>query len=235
MKALLATARDEGVIRWNPAEGIRSATAACEDGDEAKVKALTLDELEGLLAAVVPERRLLADFLASTGLRISEALALRWDDVDLSGRRVSVRRRWYAGAFAPPKSRHGRRDVPLSASMAEQLGGLWKAHRQGGEALVFPGRNGVPLDASVAFRAVKSAAVKAGVPWAGLHTLRHTCASLLFARGENPKTIQRWLGHHRASFTLDTYVHLLDEELPEGLGVDAVTVEPVPETIAAIY
>lgn len=35
------------------------------------------------------------------------------------------------------------------------------------------------------------------------------------------KQIQRWLGHHRASFTLDTYVHLLDEELPEGLDVHA--------------
>ena len=91
---------------------------------------------------------------------------------------------------------------------------------EGGDALVFPGRNGAPLDASVAFRAVKTAAVKAGVPWAGLHTLRHTCASLLFARGENPKTIQRWLGHHRASFTLDTYVHLIESELPDGLDVE---------------
>ena len=75
----------------------------------------------------------------------------------------------------------------------------------------------------MAFRAVKSAAAKAGVPWAGLHILRHTCASLLFARGENPKTIQRWLGHNRASFTLDTYVHLLSDELPDGVEFEQVT------------
>jgi integrase len=116
--------------------------------------------------------------------------------------------------------------------MVEQLGVLWRERREGGEALIFPGCDGDPLDASVAFRAVKAAAVKAGVPWAGLHTLRHTCASLLFARGENPKTIQRWLGHHRASFTLDTYVHLLDEDLPEGLDVEGVIVEPFPAVAA---
>lgn len=92
--------------------------------------------------------------------------------------------------------------------------------RQGGDALIFPGRGGGPLDASTAFRAVRSAAVKAGVPWAGLHTLRHICASLLFEAGLNPVQIQRWLGHHRASFTIDTYVHLLSDELPEPPSLD---------------
>jgi integrase len=217
VKALLATARDEGVIRWNPAEGVRAGTAARTDADEERVKALTSEELRSVLDHVVPRHTVLAEFLASTGLRISEAVALRWIEIDLSARRVSVRRRWYAGSFAPPKSRYGRRDVSLSAGMTERLGALWRDRREGGEALVFPGRNGAPLDPSVAFRAVKAAAVKAGVPWAGLHTLRHTAASMLFARGENPKAIQRWLGHHRASFTLDTYVHLLDEQLPDGL------------------
>jgi len=38
---------------------------------------------------------------------------------------------------------------------------------------------------------------------------------MLFERGANAKQVQRWLGHHSPSFTLDTYVHLLDERLPE--------------------
>ena len=231
VKALFATARDEGAIRWNPADGVRMSTRThAEDGDEEKAKALTPDELRRLLAAVDPSCRLLAEFLAATGLRISEAIGLRWSDVDLSARRVSIRRRYYRGSFAPPKSRYGRREVPLSPAMAEQLGALWRQRREGGEALIFPGRHGEPLHASTAFRAVKAAAVKAGAPWAGLHTLRHTAASLLFARGENPKQIQRWLGHHRASFTLDTYVHLLDEDLPERLDVCTSDVSTSMET-----
>ncbi|MGI8806174.1 MAG: tyrosine-type recombinase/integrase, partial [Thermoleophilaceae bacterium] len=49
------------------------------------------------------------------------------------------------------------------------------------------------------------------------HTFRHTCASMLFERGANAKQVQRWLGHHSASFTLDTYVHLLEDDLGEPL------------------
>jgi len=54
---------------------------------------------------------------------------------------------------------------------------------------------------------------EAGVEWAGFHTFRHTVASRLFAEGRNVVQVQRWLGHHSASFTLDTYVHLLDGDL----------------------
>jgi integrase len=64
-------------------------------------------------------------------------------------------------------------------------------------------------------RVLKPAARRAGLGWVGFHTFRHTCASRLFERGLNVKQVQAWLGHHKASFTLDTYVHLLSHELPE--------------------
>jgi hypothetical protein len=51
--------------------------------------------------------------------------------------------------------------------------------------------------------------------WVGFHTFRHTCATILFRAGWNAVQVQRWLGHHKPSFTLDTYVHLLPEDLPE--------------------
>ena len=60
----------------------------------------------------------------------------------------------------------------------------------------------------------------------GLHSLRHTCATLLFRQGYNAKQVQAWLGHHKASFTLDTYVHLLDGDLPDAAFLDCVTVLP---------
>src|SRR3954447_20558684 len=69
-------------------------------------------------------------------------------------------------------------------------------------------------------RALKPAAEEAGVPWAGFHALRHTCASLLFAGGRNAVQVQRWLGHHSAAFTLERYVHLLDGDIGEPLRVD---------------
>jgi integrase len=84
-------------------------------------------------------------------------------------------------------------------------------------------------------RVLKPAALEAGlgswVPtrkgrraesWVGFHTFRHTCASMLFRAGWNAAQVQRHLGHHKASFTLDTYIHLLDEDVPEPTFFDAV-------------
>jgi hypothetical protein len=90
------------------------------------------------------------------------------------------------------------------------------------DELVFTGRGGGPLDASTAFRALRGVAKRAGVPWAGLHTLRHTCATTLFRRGLNAKQVQVWLGHHSPAFTLATYVDLLPDDLPDADFLDSL-------------
>lgn len=70
-------------------------------------------------------------------------------------------------------------------------------------------------------------------PWAGFHTFRHTVASRLFAEGRNVVQVQRWLGHHSASFTLDTYVHLLDNDLGQPLqAADALPPTALPVQLA---
>ena len=69
-------------------------------------------------------------------------------------------------------------------------------------------------------RVLRPVAEEVGAPWAGFHTFRHTCASMLFERGANAKQVQRWLGHHSAAFTLDTYVHLLESQLGEPLELE---------------
>ena len=59
----------------------------------------------------------------------------------------------------------------------------------------------------------------------GFHTFRHTCATTLFRRGLNAKQVQVWLGHHSPAFTLATYVHFLDDDLPDPSFIDDVTAE----------
>src|SRR5206468_11221904 len=87
-----------------------------------------------------------------------------------------------------------------------------------------PSKIGTHLDpAKVASRVLKPAAKRAGLPWVGFHTLRHTCATLLFRHGLNAKQVQAWLGHHSAAFTLATYVHLLPDDLPDPAFLDEVT------------
>jgi len=231
VKALFATAVEEGLIRSNPATGLRLNTDARSEGEEPeRVKAVTEAELRALLGKLPPEWRDFFEFLAHTGLRIGEAIALEWGDVDLGRRRVHVRRRFYHG-IDRPKSRYGVRAVPVSEGMARTLWRL-RAERRGvtDTALVWTAPRGGMIDVSNLRRVLKPAAAAAGVPWVGFHTFRHTCATMLFRHGWNAKQVQLALGHHSPAFTLATYVHLLPDDLPEpDLDDVTVAVEEEPE------
>jgi integrase len=110
--------------------------------------------------------------------------------------------------------------VPLDAGLVSELRGLGAGAAD--DALVFTSERGTVLDHSnVRRRVLRPAAEEAGAAWAGFHTFRHTCASLLFERGANAVQVQRWLGHHSPAFTLATYVHLLDGGVGEALDLDA--------------
>lgn len=218
VKAMLATAVDDGIIRSNPASGLRLTTRRAEPTGEPDVKALTEPELAKLIQATPERWQLLVAFLAQTGLRIGECVALEWRDVDFGRRRVRVERRLYRGRIDDPKSRYGRRTIPLTAEMTRRLWEHRKSAVDGADrALLFPGRSAAGyLDRnSMSQTWLKKAAETAGVPWAGFHTLRHTCATMLFRHGLNAGQVQLWLGHHSAAFTLATYVHLLPSDLPE--------------------
>jgi integrase len=199
---------------------------AADSADVEEVRAFTRDQLATFLAVVHPRYRLAFELLATTGLRWSEFAALRWADLALDGEHpaLAVRRAGVRGADGPPKSRHGRRDVPLTWALADKLRAARKASEWPRDGdLVFASLRGSPLDhADVMRRVLRPAAAEAGAPWAGFHTFRHTCATLMFARGANAVQVQRRLGHHSASFTLDTYVHLLPDDPgdPVDLGVE---------------
>jgi integrase len=211
LKALLATAVEDGKITHNPASGVRIARTGdpVVEPDAAELrKALDTDELARFLSACPEGWRLFFRLLAMTGVRIGEATELRWSDVDFGEKRLRVRRRFYQGTVAPPKSDNGRRDVPLSTVLAREL---W-AEQGRPDELIFTNVRGSRVDRDWLWKNIlKPTAKAAGVEWAGFHTFRHTCASILFAGGKNPKQVQMWLGHSDPGFTLRTYVHLIDD------------------------
>jgi integrase len=149
---------------------------------------LTRVQLGRLLAEIPPVHQPLFVLLASTGLRISEAIALRWCDLDLdsSPPRLWVRRAIVHGVTGAPKSYYGARTIPLAEELAGRLYAL-RPHVADDEHLVFPNRRGRPLNPdNIRYRVLKPAAERAGVSGIGLHALRHTCASLLIEEGRQP-------------------------------------------------
>jgi integrase len=225
------------VIAYNPARDVRVPTGRdalhkfdedADDGDDpapGKARALTRDQLAAFLVVVDPRWRLMFVLLASTGLRVSEAFALRWRDLKLDGSRpvVRVRRAYVRGVYGPPKSRHGRRDVPIGFDLVRALRERQAACEWSrSNDLVFPSMMGTPMDdGNLRSRTLNPAAEEAGVPWAGFHSFRHTTASMLIAEGRNIVQVSRWLGHHSPSFTLDVYAHLMDEGVGDALDLGA--------------
>jgi integrase len=240
LKACLATARKEDEVSSNAAGETdlprRETDDELEEEQEEQVKAMSTAELATVLALIPDRHQLFFQVLAATGLRISEARALQWRHMRLddSQPHVRVRRALVKGHMGKPKSKYGKREIPLHYDMVLAL----RRHHKDSEwpdakDIVFPSQTGTPLDPGNLYtRVLRPAAEEADVAWIGFHTFRHTCATRLFAAGRNVKQVQRWLGHHSATFTLETYIGLLNEDKGEPLalpqGVNKVQTCPTP-------
>ncbi|MBL6633881.1 MAG: tyrosine-type recombinase/integrase [Thermoleophilia bacterium] len=76
--------------------------------------------------------------------------------------------------------------------------------------------SGAPGHATNHYRWFKKAAKSAGVEWAAFHTLRHTAGSRWLHSGYNHAVVSRLLGHSDAAFTMRVYVHVRNDDLPDG-------------------
>ena len=213
----------DDLISRNVAAGERPRSSRKRE----EIKALSSEQARALLAAARGHRSEPLYIVAvHTGLRQGELLGLKWTDVDLATRRLSVRRTLkvtdHGLDFGPPKNNASRRSVPLSKTAVAvlrahrtrqneerlRLGDLWQDH-----GLVFPNRVGKPMDhGNLYYREYKPLLQKAGLGGEGFtfHSLRHTFATELFNQRKRPKIIQTLLGHSSIVQTMDTYSHLLD-------------------------
>jgi integrase len=142
---------------------------------------------------------------AFTGLRLGELLALRWEDVDVDGRRLVVHRAVSAGVEGPTKSWQAR-FLPLADPAAEAfLRLLARGHYTQRDDYVFCSRLGRRLDASAVRRRFKRARDAAGLRPLRFHALRHAAGSLV-ARHADARFVQDFLGHSRIT-TTERYMH----------------------------
>lgn len=218
VKAMFATAFELDDLRRNPAMRVRLSnndeTKIREDDDE-QVRVMMPEELDAFLQAVDSRWHTFFLLLASSEARISEAIAWQWKHVQLTGPdpHIKVRQRIVKGKLGAPKSKYGRRQIPIGPELVKAL----KEHRFASEwprddDYVFTTRTGRPLSPSNVFaRVLRPAADAAGVPWIGFHSFRHGCARMLIADGRNIVQVSRWLGHHDPAFTLRVYAGLMDE------------------------
>lgn len=210
--SLIDEAVRRGVASHNPARAVKLRAAHDEGKEGDDVEMPTKDELRALLATVAGRWRPLIVTAVFTGMRGSELRALKWEDVDLKAGVIQVRRRvdsW--GTFGAPKTKAGKRDIPLPPIVTNVLR-EWKLACPQGDAnkmnLVFPSPSGGVLSHSCILKdGFHPLQVAAGLPGSryGLHALRHAAVSLWIEQGLQPKRIQMLAGHSSIRVTFDIY------------------------------
>ena len=219
-KALKAAVAD-GLIPRNAAAGLKLPRITREEIDP-----LTEEEARRLLETVRGARLEALYVLAlNTGMRLGELLALKWEDVDLEGGRLRVRRTLtHAGkafVLGEPKTKNSRRTIRLTkgaisalkahlSRQLEEMERMGSLYQPGG--LIFATEGGTIVNPSnLRNRSFKPLLKRADLQPIRFHDLRHTCATLLLSKSVNPKVVSEMLGHASISITLDIYSHLLPD------------------------
>lgn len=216
--AMFAWALAEGIAAKNPVARARERFPRDlhrADRDRFEPRALSEDELERALAQVGPTYRPLISFIAETGARVSEALAVRFADVDLtSGTWCIAGQLDNGGTVRPAKTPGSMATVPLSQAALAIVRRQRRRLMQRGftavsaDGFVFTGRNGQPLSRRNALRAWQVATKAVLGEAMRLHDLRTTFASRLAAANVDVATAQALLRHARPSTTLDVYTRV---------------------------
>jgi integrase len=215
--SLRAAAADD-LIESNPSSGIKLPKVAereLEIWEPAQVGAF-LDVAAGHRLGALFETAMF------TGLRRAEVIGLRWSDIDMSRRVLTIRNtRTQAGksiAEGSPKTAAGRRvldvdDVVVGALVAWKLRQAQEADEWGSawvrSGYVFTYENGEPLKPQYATRLFEKLRKAAKLPSMTFHGQRHENASLMIASGTDIAVVAKRLGHSSLQITSDIYGHLI--------------------------
>jgi integrase len=232
LHAVLHSAFDEA-MKWNllarnPVGAVRAPKV-----ERREMQIPTIPDVHRLLTAVQGDPLEALYVLAiTTGARQGELLALRWQDIDLEARTMSISAtltrldgKWKRVA---PKTRTSVRTVPLSPQATAAL----RAHRRRmseelmplqarteGETLVFLLR-GAPINGyHLTERAFKPLLRRHGLPVIRFHDLRHVAASLMLSNGVPVHVVSRILGHSGPAITLNVYSHLIPGDMESAVQV----------------
>ena len=196
----------DGLVASNPCDKLLPDEKP--KGDQREMRCLAKDEISKLLAATMGKDnrqenhrwKALFALLIFGGLRISEALALTWEDVTETT--IIVRK---------GKTKAAEREVMLIPAVRSLLA-AWRMNQNPGVDFVFGTAPGRSCGRREALRALHATTKRAEIPSYTLHELRHTFASILIHQGELPTLIAKQMGHADPSITMRVYAHLFEEQ-----------------------
>ena len=225
LSSILRSAVEYGALVKNPVEGVR--LPADTRGRRRTKPHISPEQFEQLLAGI-PEPYSTMIFVAVyTGLRVSELIALKWEDIHIDS--ITVDERYCRGDWAAPKTEASNATIGVDRGVIERIHRLklltvevraglqTRRHKlvksDGPADLVFQSvRDGKPMrDNNILVRFIKPAARALGIPWVNWRCLRTSHATWMVESGANPKDVQGQMRHSRISTTMDIYAQFVPE------------------------
>ena len=256
LRSMLKAAVLDEIIGKNPADGVKSLKRAERPANETIHRALTVQEQ--MVFFQYAEKSWYCElfmFMVQSGVRIGEACALKWSDVDfrlgiIRIRRTMMRTKNGEVLGSSPKSRSGIRDIPINTGIKsvlirqrEKLKWVMGEKAIRDDAFIFLGTNGKPARTNNVNVIIEGIAKRAGIEKISSHCFRDTFATRAIEQGMNPQTLKTILGHSSLAMTMDLYAHVMpntrkDEmdritiQLPERKDIDTVVIKIPTERVS---
>ncbi|MBI5738845.1 MAG: site-specific integrase [Mycolicibacterium neoaurum] len=221
VRKALADAQRKGSVQRNVAD--LADPPKLSSAPKRPMKVWTAEQLREFLDGIRDHRLHPAIYLAAnTGMRRGEILGIRWEDIDVHDKRLSVRHTVlnvaYKIVIADVKTPMSRRTVDLDPRTLAVLK-TWKRAqveervalgvRPGDDSLVFAEPDGTPIHPDSYSQYFERLVAASNVPRIRLHDLRHTHATILLKAGVPAKVVSERLGHANVAFTMSVYQHIL--------------------------
>ena len=232
LRSSMKIAVANGLIARNPCDGVllpRYERKEMQVLDENQVT-------QFLIAAEESRYKALYHLAITTGMRFSELIGLKWNDINWEKRTVKVKRQLqyipHQGyQFNDPKTRSGIRTIMLGettlAVLKEHFENNSKEDKTG-ENMIFVNGIGTFIYFKRFYKDFKRVLRKADLPNIRFHDLRHTAATLMISNGIPVIIVSKILGHSKPSVTMNIYAHTSVEMQSEAANLMENLVTPIP-------
>lgn len=205
----------QGALLSNPCDRIKSRKSP-----KVNIKPFNIEEITKIVQgfdAIAPHYSPFVQFLFQSGARISEAIGLRWSNVDLDAGLLTISESLSNDSTRPGRTRVRKetktgtiRHLQMTDSLERLLGELQTADKMPDDALVFKTLRGCVID-NINFRALWQKVLKdVGVKYRKIHTIRHTTLSMAISQGVPITGVAYIAGHSDVSMVVKTYGHMID-------------------------
>lgn len=240
VKMLLRQSVNDGIIPFSPIQQLKPLKRKEEKAVNTIHRTLSVTEKEKFFKAA--ENSYYYDlfvFLLQTGMRVGEAGALRWSDIDYESGCIHISRTLTKDSAnkviigEDTKTTAGLRDIPLNDNIISTLK-QWKekykilfgnmAYMDGTQGLVFVSTKHKLIKPFALAIIIGKISKKAGIKSIGVHSLRDTFASMSVQNGMPPETLKKIMGHESYKMTMDLYYHEDPEKTKQAMQKNIIAV-----------